>query len=220
MTPHPVLGRVAVSLKTILSLALERVTPNPRITPREPLRWVMVNAAWEWAIQRSMMTPRLIVALGREDRIAAALGVSATLGRVMVGVDLARVARPIPMMTLRSAAALTQVDRSPASTSGTVSVTQGRVIVGVALGWVARPSSRITPRMTEALGKVVPIATMEREEVSMTVEWVMVCVPLGTVGPPKSQSMSRTFGRVTVSVASGSVALSSRKTRSVNATLG
>jgi len=209
MTPHPIFGRVVASSKMIPSLVLERVMPNPRITPREPLRWVMVNAAWEWVIQRSMMTLRLIVALGREDRIAAALGVSATLGRVMVGVDLARVARPIPVTTLRSTAALDRVDRSPDSTSETASAALGRVIVGAELSWVAHPSSKITPR---------PSVAMAREAASTTVEWVMVGAALGTVAPTKGQSMRGTLGRAMVGAASGSVALSSRKTQSGNAT--
>src|SRR6266404_6693247 len=99
-----------------------------------------------------MRTPRLIAALSRENQIPA-LGVSATSGRVTVGVDLARVARPISVMTLRSAPALTRVDPSQASTSGTASATLGRVIVGAELGWVAPPSPTITPRMRVALGR-------------------------------------------------------------------
>src|SRR6266404_8857109 len=112
----------------------------------------MANAEWEWAILGSMMTPRLIATLASKDWIAA-LGVSATLGRVTVGVGLARVAHPISVMTLRSAPAMTQVDPSPASTSGTASATLGRVIVGAELGWVAPPGSTITPRMKAALGR-------------------------------------------------------------------
>ncbi len=41
----------------IPSLVLERVTPNPRITLREPLTWVIANAEWECAIPTSMVTP-------------------------------------------------------------------------------------------------------------------------------------------------------------------
>ncbi len=81
MTPHPIFQKVTASPKMIPSLVLERVTPDPRITPREPLAWagVMANAEWEWAIPTSMMTPRWTATLPREDRIAR-LGVNATLG--------------------------------------------------------------------------------------------------------------------------------------------
>src|SRR6266404_4172652 len=92
MTPHPIFGRVTASSRLTPCPVSEMVTPNPRITRRGPLRWVMVNAAGEWMIPRSMMAPRLIAALGRENRIAV-LGetVNPTLGGVMVGVDLAQV---------------------------------------------------------------------------------------------------------------------------------
>ncbi len=194
MTPHPIVGRMTASSKMTPSLVLERVTPNPRITRREPLRWVVVNAAWEWAIPGSMMTLRLIAALGKEDRISALETVSATLGRVTVGVDSARVAaRPIPVTTLRSTAALARVDWGPDLTSKTASAALGRVIVGAELSWVAPPSSKITPRPSVAM----------REAASTTVEWVMVGAASGTMAlnSRETQSANVTFGWVMAHVA-------------------
>ena len=111
----------------------------------------------------------MVVTLASKDWTAA-LGVSATLGRVTVGVDLARVAHPISVMTLRLAPALTRVDQSLAATSGMASAALGRVIVGAELDWAAPPSSTITPRMRAALVRVVPGAAMAREVASTTVE--------------------------------------------------